>query len=81
MNSRFVPLTICADPLSHEASMIVSVSSDVERIQELPEPDRQKELASLPYEIEKKIAKELGIKGSLPHEIRDWVISVRDYWP
>ena len=62
--------------VKEEASMVVSLAGDVERIRALPEPERQKQFARLPEAIEQRISKDLGIKGSLPYEIRDWVGSV-----
>jgi hypothetical protein len=59
-----------------DCEMSVGVRHEMNRIFKLPESRQGKELARLPYKIESDIAKELGVKGSLPYEIRGWVSSV-----
>jgi hypothetical protein len=67
--------------IKEEGFMIMNVSDDIKRIQKLKNKDqRRKGLANLPYAIESRIKKGLGIDGSLPYEIREWVSSVLIDW-
>ena len=68
--------TMTVKKISIENEVTVGVRNEMDRIQKLSEEERKKELANLPYMIESKIAKELGVNGSLPYEIRSWVSSV-----
>ncbi len=62
--------------IKEEGFVTVGVEGELARIRKLPSRDQQKALAQLPYEIEKRIARELDVRGSLPYEIREWVSSV-----
>jgi len=59
--------------ITEEKRMIVDVRDDLMRISKLNKEESGRQLSELPYEIEKRIAKELEIKGSLPYEIRSWI--------
>ena len=67
--------------IKEEGFMLIDVGADIKRIQKLKNEDqRRKGFANLPYAIESRIKKRLGIDGSLPYEIREWVSSVLIDW-
>jgi len=72
--------TMTIRKIKEEKNMVVGIDRELKRISQLPEIEKKKELANLPYTTELKIKKELDISGSLPYEIRDWVSSVMIDW-
>jgi len=62
--------------IKEEEMMVVNIHDELTQILKLSETQQTKKLAELPYKVEAKIKKQLGIKGSLPYEIRGWVSTV-----
>jgi len=59
--------------IKQEGVMTVSIREELARIPKLSKARQANRLVELPYRVEAKVKKQLGIKGSLPYEIRGWV--------
>lgn len=65
--------TMTVRKITEEGFIFVDLREELKEISKLEEEKQKEEQSKLPSKIERAIAENLDIKGSLPYEIRDWV--------
>lgn len=65
--------TMTIRKIREEGFVHIDLSSELRRLSELDEDRRTEESVELPGEIQREIAEKLGIRGTIPYDIRQWV--------
>lgn len=59
--------------IREEGFVHIDLSSELQRTSELEDGRRKEESVELPRKIQREVSKKLGIKGSIPFDIRQWI--------
>lgn len=59
--------------IREEGFVHIDLSSELQRISELDEGRRKEESVELPRKIQREVSEKLGIRGTIPYDIRQWV--------